>query len=333
MKPNFAALITALSDEQLESFVSDWLKHRVKDYHSHERWSGAGDMGRDVVGYETANRHEGPWDNFQCKQLSTRLSESAALIELGKIFMHAAQGDYSVPRAYTFVAPRGVVRNVQSYIAHPSKFKNAILTKWVEVIAPKLVEGKTIPLSTAIRDAIDTFDFKQVYSLDAVRLAGDDFIKPVLVKWFDEDPGAPVFGKVPETMEEHESAYVGQLVDLYRQRTGLPLAAMDDVFKHADWGIHLHEQRVRYFQARDFDRHLLESTPEDYLARYREEVYYAVVDVYQAPYTDGLERVRSVMVQAAGTRPTGVVGRHASAPIMQGTCHQFANENRLPWKR
>lgn len=333
MKPNFAALITALSDVDLERFVGNWLKHRVKQYHSHERWSGPGDMGRDIVGYTSPERHEGPWDNFQCKQLTKRLGETSAFVELAKIFMHAANGEYSVPRAYTFVAPRGVVRAVQSYIAHPNKFKTSILAKWDEVIAPALVEGALVPLSDEIRAAIESFDFRNVYSLDAVRLAEDPYVKPVLVEWFDEDPGAPKLSKVPETPEAHESVYVEQLIDLYRERTGVPLPTADEVFRHPEWGGHLRDQRVRYFQARDFDRHLLESTPEDYLANYREEVYHSVVDVYQAPYRDGLERLRSVMVQAANARPSGVVGRHASAPIKQGTCHQFANENRLPWKR
>ena len=43
-------------------------------------------MGRDVTGYVTDKRMEGPWDNFQCKQLGAKLSENAAFIELGKIF-------------------------------------------------------------------------------------------------------------------------------------------------------------------------------------------------------------------------------------------------------
>jgi len=76
---NYAVQITALPDERLEAFVSDWLANRTKDYFARERWSGAGDMGRDVVGYVTSRRHEGEWHNFQCKQLLVRLSETAAL--------------------------------------------------------------------------------------------------------------------------------------------------------------------------------------------------------------------------------------------------------------
>ena len=147
MIPNFAARIRALEDERLEAFVKDWLDRRTRDYVETQRWSGPGDMGRDVVGYATPHRHEGDWDNFQCKQLSARLSEKDAFVELGKIFMHAAAGDYSLPRSYTFVAPKGVVRNVQNYVAHSNRFCQAFLDKWDAMIASELVENQTVPLS------------------------------------------------------------------------------------------------------------------------------------------------------------------------------------------
>ena len=135
-------------------------------------------MGRDVVGYATPHRHEGEWDNFQCKQLSARLSEKDAFVELGKIFMHAAAGDYSLPRSYTFVAPKGVVRNVQNFIAHPSRFRQAFLNTWDAIIAPELVENQIVPLTPEIRDAIERFAFEHIYWLDAVGLADDPYAKP-----------------------------------------------------------------------------------------------------------------------------------------------------------
>jgi hypothetical protein len=184
LRPNFAIQLTALPDERLEAFVSDWLTNRTKDYDSCERWSGPGDMGRDVVGYTTSQRHEGAWDNFQCKQLCSKLSEKSAFVELGKIFMHAANGAYTLPRSYTFVAPRGVVRNVHSFIAHPNKFRQAFLDRWNESIAPSLIENAVVLLTDEIRAAIEAFDFEKVYSLDAVRLTDDPSAKPVLVKWF-----------------------------------------------------------------------------------------------------------------------------------------------------
>jgi hypothetical protein len=50
--PNSAAHIRTLDDERLEAFVKDWISRRTRDYVETERWSGSGDRGRDVVGYE-----------------------------------------------------------------------------------------------------------------------------------------------------------------------------------------------------------------------------------------------------------------------------------------
>jgi hypothetical protein len=51
--------ILALTDDQLEQFVREWTSHK-KEYVEVQRFSGPGDKGRDVVGYLTKERHEGP---------------------------------------------------------------------------------------------------------------------------------------------------------------------------------------------------------------------------------------------------------------------------------
>ena len=61
-------LIYTLTDTELERFVREWVEHKKGDYVEVERFTGAGDMGRDVVGYLSSKRHEGEWHNYQCKQ-------------------------------------------------------------------------------------------------------------------------------------------------------------------------------------------------------------------------------------------------------------------------
>jgi len=66
--------ILALNDAELERFVLRWLQVMSNPkYHSTQRFAGAGDMGRDVVGFLTKARHQGPWHNYQCKQLGRNL--------------------------------------------------------------------------------------------------------------------------------------------------------------------------------------------------------------------------------------------------------------------
>jgi len=333
LRLNHAIQIRALPADRLEDFVNDWLAQRCKDYHGHELWRGTGDMGRDVTGYLTDQRMEGPWDNFQCKQLSTRLSELSAFVELGKIFMHAAAGQFSLPRAYTFVAPLGVVRAIQQLIAHPERFRQAFRDRWDKDISNRLVENQRVPLSSSIEAMIDAFDFTEVYWLDAAGLVSDPACMPVLVKWFDEDPGPSPRGVVPIQIQAGESVYVGQLLKVYEEKGPATYPNAEAAIASAEFGAHLREQRTRFFDAVAFDRFYRDSTPEEYLANFKEEIYHGVVDTHRDDHPNGYTRLNKVMQQAAALQASGILGRHAGPKVKQGTCHQLANEERLPWHR
>ncbi|MYM41250.1 hypothetical protein GTP27_18185 [Pseudoduganella sp. CY13W] len=326
-------MIRTLPADRLEDFVNDWLAQRYKDYHSHELWRGSGDMGRDVTGYVTGKRMEGPWDNFQCKQLNRSLSEKSAFIELGKIFMHSADGAYSLPRSYFFVAPLGVARSVQQFLAHPERLRQAFLDKWDSDIADKLVDKKTIPLSPNIEAKINAFDFTKIHWLDSTRLANDAACKPVLVKWFNEDPGPSPRGVVPAEIQENESAYISQLLKLYSEIDSGIYPDVAAALASVEFGTHLRDQRTRFFDSVAFDRFYRDSTPTEYLNTFKDEIYHGVVEIHRDKHQDGLTKLSQVMKQAAVIQPSGVLGKYAGPQVKQGTCHQFANEGRLPWHR
>lgn len=331
MRINHAIMIRSLPADRLEDFVNDWLAQRYKDYHSHELWRGTGDMGRDVTGYVTDKRMEGPWDNFQCKQLSKALSESSTFVELGKIFMHSAGGAYSLPRSYIFVAPKGVARAVQQFIAHPERFRRAVLDRWNTDISGRLVDNQTISLTPAIEAKIKAFDFTQIYWLDAARLADDPACKSALVKWFGDDPGPSPRGVVPAEIQADESAYIAQLLKLYEEKGPGIFPDAAAALSSPEFGTHLRDQRTRFFDSVAFDRFYRDSTPEEYLADFKDDIYHGVVETHGDDYATALARLNKVMQQAAILQPSGTLGKHAGPKVKQGTCHQFANEGRLPW--
>jgi hypothetical protein len=333
LRINHAILIRALPADRLEDFVNDWLAQRYKDYHSHELWRGTGDMGRDVTGYVTDRRMEGPWDNYQCKQLSKTLSESSSFVELGKIFMHSANGAYSLPRSYIFVAPRGLTRTMQQLFAHPERFKKALLNQWNTDIAGRLVDNQTIPLTPEIESKVKAFDFTQIHWFDATRLVDDPSCKPVLVKWFGEDPGPSPRGIVPADIQAGESEYIGQLLKLYEEKGPGVYPDAAAALASPEFGTHLRDQRTRFFDSVAFDRFYRDSTPEDYLITFKDEIYHGVVEIHGDDYTTGLTRLSQVMRQAAVLQLSGILGKHAGPQVKQGTCHQFANDGRLPWHR
>lgn len=333
MRINHAAQICTLSAADLEEFVADWLAQRCKDYYAHELWRGTGDMGRDATGYVTDRRMEGPWDNFQCKQLSSKLSELEAFVELGKIFNHAAAGAFSLPRSYTYVAPRGVVRRVQHFVAHPEQFRQAFLDRWDNDIAARLVENQVVKLTPGIEVMIRAFDFTKVDWLDAVRLVNNPACKPALVAWFGADPGAGPRGIVPNEIQVSESAYIGQLLKVYDEDVPGTYPDVAAVLACPNFGPKLRIQRTRFFDSVAFDRFYRDSTPDEYLPNFKDEIYHGVVDVHAGAHASRYTRLGQVMQQAAVLQPSGVLGKYASPQVKQGTCHQFANEGLLPWDR
>src|SRR3546814_10316887 len=99
-------LIRAMDDSELEDFCRRWVSGRSGCFEV-KRFGQAGDMGRDVVGFCAPQRHEGNWDNYQCKQYRGKVGTAEGILAVGKIFYWASQGHFTVPRTFYFVAPNG----------------------------------------------------------------------------------------------------------------------------------------------------------------------------------------------------------------------------------
>jgi hypothetical protein len=319
-----------MDDDELERFVDAWLTAKCSSYHEAERFSGAGDKGRDVVGYVTASKLEGEWHNYQCKQLRRRLGETEALIEIGKILSHSAGGEFRLPAKYVFVAPRGVVRTVQELVAQPEKFRSRVRSAWPEVIEKGIGESP-VPLSTKIEAAIAEFNFGAVVALDAAKLLKDAHIRSVLVDWFGEDPGRAPYGSTPAEVTEAETPYIGQLLEAYGEDGGTTFVDPTHALSHADYGEHLRDQRMRFFDAAAFERYYRDNTPADYVRVFRDDMYHGVIDTYRTKQATALARVNSVLAQAANVKPSGVLGEYSRVTVRQGYCHHFANDGSLNW--
>lgn len=329
----FHRQILALDDESLERFVRDWIALKTAEYVEVERFSGAGDLGRDVVGFRTSRRHEGAWDNFQCKQYGRTLQASAALLELGKILYFASEGEFTPPAAYYFVVPRGMSRDLEKLVFNPDALRTELIARWDDVCSKKITRGKTIAVSKSLGDMIQAFDFSKVKRITVDGILGDENVKPVLAKWFGADPGAPPRGIVPADIDVREQPYLGQLIDAYGERVGTEFADHAAVSAHAEHGPHLQDQRTRFFEADAFNRFYRDNTLQDDLEALHDEVYHGVVGHYRGTHPDTLARIDAVMDRAGLVKPAGLLANHARVPVRQGFCHHFANDGKFVWKR
>jgi hypothetical protein len=329
-QPRYDRLIIALGDDELETFVREWTLQK-KEYAEVERFTGPGDMGRDVVGFLTKQRHDGPWHNYQCKQYGRTLPTDIGILEVGKILYYSSQGQFAPPTAFFFVVPRGVNRNLRRLITKPEEFRQSLLDHWEEYGADEITEGVHIPLDAAVQAVIEKWDFSSIRAVSVDMLLNDPAAKAVLVSWFGADPGPPPLGTVPGAIEAREMPYVQQLLDAYSERDQCTYADYADLKDHTAHGPHIRMQRERFFDADAFARFYRDNTMSEEIDVLRRDMLHGVIDTHWADHRDSLARADAVMTQAANVHPSGALAKYARVPVKQGICHHFANEGRLRW--
>jgi hypothetical protein len=184
-----------------------------------------------------------------------------------------------------------------------------------------------------LRSFIESWDFSRIASLSALDVLDDPASKPVMAKWFGQDPGPPPSGAVPPEFEQREMPYVQQLLDAYGERDGTTFASHADVKARADYGPHLDMQRERFFDADAFSRFYRDNTMSEEIEALRHDIHHGTAEAHRQDYPDTLARVDAVMTQAANVHPSGALSRYARVSVKQGICHHFANEGKRVWRR
>ena len=84
-----AIRLQEIGDAELEEFVEQWLDRKAGKFVQVLRIGAANDKGRDVIGFLSDCRHEGPWELYQCKRKTRdkKLGVPEAMGELGKLFI------------------------------------------------------------------------------------------------------------------------------------------------------------------------------------------------------------------------------------------------------
>ena len=327
--------LLALTATDLEKFVRDWALEKKTQYFKVEVFSGSGDRGRDVVGFVDQTLHEGDWDNFQCKQYGKTLPTASAFHEIGKILYYASLGEFTPPRAFSFVAPKGVNRNLQRLLFKPVEFKQAFIAGWNEHCENTIIEGASVPLTPELTAFIQAYDFSRIGRVGLDDLIGDPAAKPVLYKWFGADPGPAPLGATPDVVHDDELPYIGQLLAAYSERADAPIADHQAAAGHPHFGTHLARQRERFYDADAFKRFYRDNTDATAIEAFESDIYHGVADTCDGPHADALSRADAVMSQAATVQPSGVLAQHSRVKAKQGICHHFANEAepRLRWQK
>lgn len=328
-----SALILKLDSGELEELIKKWLAVEKEQYFDFSRASGAYDRGLDAVGFLTKERHDGDWDNFQCKQLRATLKDAEFFQEIGKVFYYASLKEFTLPRKYIFVAPNGISKETRKYVYSPEQLRAELLNNWDKRCSGKIVAKKKIPLSPELKASIEGYDFSRIEAWNNSKIVEHPNVRKILHHFMDVNPGIAPEGEVPTAIASTERAFVDQLIGVYEDDCNGKFETETAVHAHEKYGEHLLIQRRRYYDAEAFHKHFRDNIDRPTLERFDQDIYYSVVDEYLA--RAGYERVNAVMKSAGNAQVSGVFGKHSSATVSvkQGVCHQKANIGEMPWKK
>lgn len=168
------------SPDEWEGFVEEWAYYCLKAKYKHvQRFSGAGDMGIDVAGFVGDERLQGVWDNFQCKHYGNAIRPSDVWVEFGKIIWYSYKGEYTAPRRYYFVSPRGAGTSLSRLFSNATKLREELYANWDKHVKDAITSTQEVSLDVKLRAYIDSFDFTIFDAKTALQLIDAHRATPV----------------------------------------------------------------------------------------------------------------------------------------------------------
>ncbi|WP_157579881.1 MULTISPECIES: ABC-three component system protein [unclassified Plantibacter] len=315
-------------DGEWEEFIHEWAFSVTADYVSIRRYGGAGDKGVDIAAFTDADGFQGKWDSFQAKHYSRPLSPGDAYPEMLKLFVHAAEGEYTLPRRYYFVAPRGCGTSLARLLKDHDKLKKAF-SNW----AKKPDQGFSAERVQTAMLLAESTDFQLFCDLSALELLETHRQSQFHVARFGGPlpPRKPVDAP-PEQVQESELRYVEQLAAVYDTEwpsAGITAANVSVNEKSAKQFL---RQRVRFYSAEALRRYARDSVPDGTFEKLQLDLLEGVIDIADSSHESPLTRLNAVL-QSAGQLD---LSAHALISVAtqhdrRGICHQLANSESLSW--
>ena len=142
----------------------------------------------------------------------------------------------------------------------------------------------------------------------------------------------PRSSRPPANPAAIESRYIRQLLDAYGDRLQVSLRNPAALGPHQFLENDFLRQRERFYHAESLRNFARDTVPEGTFDDLQDEVFQGVVDVAEGEHSDGFDRMRATVVQAARVPTTAnALASVTKTQDRQGICHQLANDDRLIW--
>lgn len=330
--------LKTFSPEQFENFVNQWVDEYLDKKYDKTEWRrGAGDKGRDIVGWlEPAGTPKRKWDNFQCKHYEKPLTPTDIYVELGKLCYHTHARRFTVPRCYYFVCNSGVGGTLADLIETPDELKRNLLENWAKYCEQHITKREKVTLKEPFKSYVEGFDFsivKWVTPAELLKQHAETRYHDLLfgTQLRKRGPIEPP----PKEILEKESRYIEQLFESYSDHEQKTLTCLEDLeADYQDYCKHFEDSRMAFFAAEMLSGFARDNLPkqEDYFADLQNRIHTGINATARRSHPSGYERLLSCVEKAMSLQ----IGDHMLEGDMQpldreGICHQLANENKVIW--
>jgi hypothetical protein len=324
--------IKIFSPEEWEEFVEEWLTTKKSLYDSIERLGGAGDKGRDVVGYlcKPVNNNY-MWENYQCKHYSHPLMPSDVWSEFGKLCYYTYINDFPVPSKYYFVAPCGIGTSLSSLLNNPIKLKKELIKNWDRYCKKSITKKKDILLDNKFLYYINNFDFSIFEKITPLNLIEEHYkTKFHSVRFGGGMPARPSIPIPPKVIHENELPYIKCLLTAYGSDSDEECVSVAKL--NSRYVGHLNRSRESFYSAEQLKMFSRDSLPTGVFEQFKEEIYTGIVDIYEDNHSTGFKRVKSVEQEARRLSITSnALVLCSTIKDRSGICHHLANEGTFKW--
>lgn len=317
--------------DEWEEFIKEWAQGLDKDYVQVKRLGGPGDQGIDVAAFKSEQGLEGPWDCFQGKHYARELRPADAWAEMLKVFLHVDAGDYVLPDAYFFLAPKGCGGTLNRLLSAPAKLRDAFLAALDSGGSPmKDVEDE---LLGRVRDQAKATDFSMFKSVELhealetharTKFHLGRFGTPALSRSAIDEP--------PEELGSHETNYVAELRKAYLQGCEDDLSDSGALSAHPEFGGHFRRQRFSFYSAEALRMDVRDAVPEGTFERLQDDVHAGVIETVESEHGSGMLRLTAALNHATlldlSAHPLVSLARPDDR---KGICHQLANDHKITW--
>lgn len=325
--------LNIVSEDEFEDIVREWIAGYCESkYIKVWRTGGAKDKGRDVV---AILNESGEWDNFQCKHYNNPLMPSDIWLELGKLCHYTFNKDYTLPRKYYFVAPKGVGPTVGDYLTKPNELKKQLYSEWDKHCKGGITAKVEIPLSVELKAHIDSLDFSIFTFLDPQELIEQH----KQTNYYAARFGGGLNRRIKPTITPVDEAeisirYVEQLFEAYSDHLKTVLSKISELNSHSELFNHFNRQRECFYWAEALNEFSRDRLPDGNSCFYdlKEEIFHGVVDTSNLKHSSGYENIlKTTAVAVALNIQSNALLSVSNIQDKIGICHHLANENKIKW--